>query len=178
MALVSRNIFEIITLERKVAIYEDKLLDKLILRPNLFISGNERYLITGKYDIIPPSLTCHALDEASVGKHKIVFKVTAECSQSYFDQIGFRSGTFSKSDKCVYTVFHKLKIWRAAALNVKIFAILAALIGAVGIIVLIWWACSYVSLNKLQHYLDNYHSLNEAQEPNSSESGNKPAGVM
>lgn len=104
--------------------------------------------------------------------------MTAECSQSYFDQIGFRSGTFSKGDKCVYTVFHQLKIWRAAALNVKIFAILAALIGAVGIIVLIWWACSYVSLNKLQRYLDNYHSLNDAQEPNSSESGHKPAGVM
>jgi len=50
----------VINLERKVAVYEDKLLDKLILKENFFISGNENYIITGDYKIYPPSLACQA----------------------------------------------------------------------------------------------------------------------
>ena len=58
MALVGRNIFEVINLERKVAIYQDRLLDKLILKDGKFVSGNENYILTGHFWIDPPNLSC------------------------------------------------------------------------------------------------------------------------
>ncbi len=77
MAFVGRNIFEVVSQERKVAVYEDKLMDKFILKDDLFFSGNENFLLMGNYKIIPPSITCQTSDISLVGNHKLVFRVTA-----------------------------------------------------------------------------------------------------
>jgi hypothetical protein len=161
VALVGRDIFEVISLERKAAIYEDSLLNKLILKDNYFISGSENEFITGSYTIVPPELTCSAVDDTEVGKHHVLFKVTAECKADYFDSIGFNAGNLDKNDRCVYTVYHKLKIWKPAALNVKAFGIIGMIIGLIGIGILIWWCCSYLDLRRLRTNLQQYQSLNE-----------------
>lgn len=40
LALVGRNVFEIIAADRKTAIYRDHMLDKLILTDSVFVSAN------------------------------------------------------------------------------------------------------------------------------------------
>ena len=45
-----------------MAIYQDRLLDKLILKNNMFISGNENYLVTGNFKVIPASMSCQAVE--------------------------------------------------------------------------------------------------------------------
>lgn len=40
VALVGRNVFELISEERRVSVYDDQLLDKLIVQDNMFVSGN------------------------------------------------------------------------------------------------------------------------------------------
>lgn len=40
VALVGRDIFEILIADRKAAVYEDRLLDKLLLTEEYFVSAN------------------------------------------------------------------------------------------------------------------------------------------
>ena len=94
-----------------------------------------------------------------MGKHKVLFKVTAECNQDYFKQIGFNPGNIEEEDRCIYTVYHKVKIWRPAALNVKAFGLFALLVALLGLGVLIWWGCSFIGLRKVQLEWRDYSNL-------------------
>lgn len=89
VTLVGRDIFEVISSDRKAAIYEDKLLDKLILNDGHFLSGNENGLLIGSYEVYPPSMTCSAVSKSLLGTHRLLIKVVAECNQKYFNSIGF-----------------------------------------------------------------------------------------
>ena len=91
------------------------------------------------------------MKDSAVGQHNVLFKVTAECNQEYLNRIGFNPGNLEKDDKCVYTVYHKVKIWKPAALNVKVFGIIGIIIGILSLGVLVWWGCSFVNLRKLQN---------------------------
>lgn len=54
VVLAGRNVFEMISEERKVAIYEDKLLEKFTIKDNVFLSANYYNMFIGKYKVIPP----------------------------------------------------------------------------------------------------------------------------
>ena len=66
---------ELISQEWKVAIYAEKLLDKLMLRDKIFLSANKNYLLIGKCQTIPPEIYNSEL----VGNH-LLLKVKAECN--------------------------------------------------------------------------------------------------
>ena len=135
--------------------------------------------MTGTFTIFPPSMYCQAKDSKSVGKHKVLFRVTASCSENYFKSINFNPGTIEKGDKCIYTVYHKVKIWKPVSLNVKAFAIIGLIIAILGLGILIWWGCSFISLRNLKNQWDNYNVLNEGQEAQeSNDSSQKPPEVM
>lgn len=87
--------------------------------------------------------------------------MTAECSAEYFDRIGLKHDKFDKEDKCIYTVYHHVKIWRAAAINVKAFGVIGVIILLLGLGILIWWLCSFVDLNRLKAQLQQYQSVGQ-----------------
>lgn len=76
--------------------------------------------------------------------------MTAECNLDYFKEIQFAPGVLPAEDRCVYSVYHTVKIWKPKPLNVKIFMILGLMIGAIGMGILIWWGVSYVHLRRLK----------------------------
>ena len=80
VVLAGRNVLEIIAQERKVAVYQDKLLEKFMLRDSIFLSANENYLLVGTYQEVPPEISCQSSDGQLAGNHLLLFKVTAECN--------------------------------------------------------------------------------------------------
>jgi hypothetical protein len=111
VTLIGRDIFEVIFAGRKTAIYEDKLLDKLILTDKYFISANEYRIMLGTYLLIPPAIFCTTSNASAIGSHRVVLKVTAECNQDYFKSVGFNSGLLASDDHCVYSVYQTMQIW-------------------------------------------------------------------
>lgn len=120
------------------------------------MSGNENYLLVGNYEIIPPSITCFPNSTEALGRHKVLFQVTAECNSAYFKSIMFEPGPLSNDDKCVYSVYRNVKIWKGKAIEAKLFIYFSMIIAALGLGVLVYWAASYFNLRKLQHQLRNY----------------------
>ena len=108
---VGRNIFEVIKDDRKVALYRDKLLDKILLFDDSFISANEEAIIIGGFNLKSPVIACQTSDSAQIGSHRVIYKAVAECNTDYFEKIGFKSGSLSEEDKCIYTVYRDLIVW-------------------------------------------------------------------
>ena len=79
--LMGRNELKIIAQERKVAVCADKLLDKLILIDNIFLSDNYNYLLIGKCKTIPPEFSCRSLNSELAGNHLTLSKVTASATR-------------------------------------------------------------------------------------------------
>lgn len=105
----------------------------------------------------------------------MLFKITAQCNAEYLSSIKFPAESIGKDDKCVYSVYQNVKIWKGKSLDVKIFMAFALVVGLIGVIVLIWWGCSYLNLRKLKNYLHHYRSLEDGQEGQiSSTVGEKP----
>ena len=84
VAFVGRNIFRLMYLDRLVNYFEDQSMDKLIFSKDLFLSANEGGLIIGKYNIVPPYITCQTTDPKMAGSHSLMFKTVAECNQNFF----------------------------------------------------------------------------------------------
>jgi hypothetical protein len=78
--------------------------------------------------------------------------------------VGFHPGSFEKEDRCVYTVYHHVKIWKAAAINVKAFGIIGVIILLLGLGIIIWWLCSFINLRKLRAHLLHYQSVGSGQD--------------
>jgi hypothetical protein len=83
-----------------------------------------------------------------VGNHMLLFKVTAECNENYFKSIGFEPGQVMGDDKCVYSVYQTVEFWEAKEVNIKIFLIILGVIGALALLLLVWWGLSKLKLNK------------------------------
>jgi hypothetical protein len=156
---VGRDIFEVIVADRKASIYEEKLLDKIILFDNHFISANENGILIGTFAINPPAVKCSTKSTTVLGTHRLVLKMTAECSQNYFVSVGFQPGTLNSDDKCVYTVYRNMVVWKPATINTAPFMVIGISLGVLGLAVLVWWAFSYLNFRKLKNYFDSYHQL-------------------
>jgi hypothetical protein len=161
VALVGRDIFELLVADRKAAVYEDTLLDKLILSDGNFISANEDGILIGRYSITPPSIRCSTRNSSLLGTHKLVLKVTAECNPDYFAATGFQPGSLGKDDKCVYTLYRSMAVWQPAVINTRPFMVIGICLGVMAVGVLVWWGCSYLNFRRLQNYCDNYQNLEE-----------------
>jgi hypothetical protein len=99
-----------------------------------------------------------------VGTHKLVFKVSAECSQAYFSKTGFQPGVVANDDKCVYTAYQTVSVWEPTEVNVKAFIIILGVIGVIGLGILVWWGINYLKLTRMRNYLSNYQTLGEEQK--------------
>lgn len=161
MAFVGRNIFELVAADRKTSVYRDRLLDKLILTPSEFVSANENAILIGHYRIHPPQLFCSTRNNSYLGTHRLVLKATAACNPKFFKETGFEPGNLEPEDKCVYTVYQNMEVWEAAEIDTKPFLIFGILIGLLGLVIIIWWGCSHLSLRKLRNFVDNYRELEE-----------------
>lgn len=89
LVLVGREVFEVLTADRKAAAYESALLDKLILGNDYFISADEYELMIGSYALVPPALYCYTTNNSDVGVHRLLLRVTAQCSPTYLSTINF-----------------------------------------------------------------------------------------
>jgi hypothetical protein len=96
-----------------------------------------------------------------IGVHKLVLRVTAECSSNYFSSIGFELGINTKDDKCVYTVYKNMLIWLPVEISTTSFLIIGIVLFIFAAAVLLWWIFSYYNFKKLKNYLDNYQDLGE-----------------
>lgn len=86
LALVGRNGFTLLYLDRLVNNYDDYSVDKLVLAPDLFISANEGGLDIGDLKLIKPYVTCRADDREFLGVTSLMFTTVAECNQTYFEK--------------------------------------------------------------------------------------------
>lgn len=87
-AFIGREVFEVVYLDRKVALYSDQLLDKLILEPDFFLSANEYSLLIGSYTIYPSQIVCSTEEDYQLGTHKVLLKMTANCNPTYLSKVG------------------------------------------------------------------------------------------
>jgi hypothetical protein len=117
----------------------------------------------GTYEVTPPSVTCLPTSSESIGRHKVLFKVTAECDAEYFKAIQFSPGAVSGDDKCVYSIYRNVKVWKGKSIEVKIFIYITLLIAGLGVAVLIYWGASYFNFRKLKNQLRNYESLEDGR---------------
>lgn len=161
MTLVGRDIFEIIFAGRKTAIYENKLLDKLILTDKYFISANEYRIMVGTYMLIPPAIFCSTVNTSTLGSHRVVLRVTAECNQAYFKSVGYNSGQLASDDRCVYSVYQTMQIWQPAQIDTTPFLVVVIIILILSLGILVWWVYSFVDLRKLRNSLRDYETLEE-----------------
>jgi hypothetical protein len=161
VALVGRDIFEMLVADRKAAVYEDRLLDKLILTEDHFVSANEDSIMVGRFSVAPPTLRCSTRSHSLLGSHRLVLKMTAACSQDYFNKNGFQPGPLNADDKCVYTVYKNLVVWQPAVINTTPFMVIGVCLGLLGVGILLWWGLSFVSLRRMRNNLENYQNLEE-----------------
>ncbi len=158
---MGRGIFEILVGDRKAAVYEDRLLDKLILTEDHFVSANEDSIMVGAFSVAPPTLRCSTRSPSLLGTHRLVLKMTAACSQDYFSKNGFQPGPLNADDKCVYTVYKNLLVWQPAVINTKPFMVIGVGLALLGIGILLWWGLSYISLRRMRNNLESYQNLEE-----------------
>jgi len=56
-------------------------------------------------------------------------------------------------DKCVYSKYLNLVVWKGVYINTAPFKIIGAILGIAGICILVWWAFSYLNFRKLKNNL-------------------------
>jgi hypothetical protein len=107
-------------------------------------------LLLGRYHINPPRVTCQTTNKALVGTHKLAFKVSAECSQTYFSKIRFHPGVVTNNDMCVYTAYQTVSVWEPSEGNINAFVIILIVIGVIGLGILVLWGFNYLKLTRMR----------------------------
>ena len=85
--------------------------------------------------------------------------MTAECNEEYLKSIKYASESVANDDKCVYSKYLNLVVWKGVHINTAPFKIIGAILGIAGVCILIWWAFSYLSFRRLKNNLENYEKL-------------------